>query len=259
MTSSPTTPAAENAAAPAAPTRIDGRTVDQLRPVTITRNWLDHAEGSVLVEFGRTRVLCAASVTEGVPRWRKGSGLGWVTAEYAMLPRATHDRSDRESVKGRIGGRTHEISRLIGRAVRAVVDYKALGENTIVLDCDVLQADGGTRTAAITGAYVALEDAVGWLRDRGAIKAKREPLSGSVCAVSVGIIDGKPMLDLCYEEDVRAETDMNVVLTGDGKFVEVQGTAEGAPFDRRELGELLDLAELGCRELTLLQNKALGR
>jgi ribonuclease PH len=258
MTSSPTTPTPENAA-PAAAARIDGRTTEQLRPVTITRNWLDHAEGSVLVEFGRTRVLCAASVTEGVPRWRKGSGLGWVTAEYAMLPRATHDRSDRESVKGRIGGRTHEISRLIGRAVRAVVDYKALGENTIVLDCDVLQADGGTRTAAITGAYVALEDAVGWLRERGAIKARREPLSGSVCAVSVGIIDGKPMLDLCYEEDVRAETDMNVVCTGDGKFVEVQGTAEGAPFDRRELGELLDLAELGCRELTLLQNKALGR
>jgi ribonuclease PH len=255
MTSSPTT---ENAANPAG-TRIDGRTIDQLRPVTITRNWLDHAEGSVLVEFGRTRVLCAASVTEGVPRWRKGSGLGWVTAEYAMLPRATHDRSDRESVKGRIGGRTHEISRLIGRAVRAVVDYKALGENTIVLDCDVLQADGGTRTAAITGAYVALEDAVTWLRGRGAIKGKHEPLSGSVCAVSVGIIDGKPMLDLCYEEDVRAETDMNVVCTGDGKFVEVQGTAEGAPFDRRELGDLLDLAELGCRELTLLQNKALGR
>jgi ribonuclease PH len=258
MTSSPTTPTPENAA-PAAAARIDGRTTEQLRPVTITRNWLDHAEGSVLVEFGRTRLLCAASVTEGVPRWRKGSGLGWVTAEYAMLPRATHDRSDRESVKGRIGGRTHEISRLIGRAVRAVVDYKALGENTIVLDCDVLQADGGTRTAAITGAYVALEDAVGWLRERGAIKARREPLSGSVCAVSVGIIDGKPMLDLCYEEDVRAETDMNVVCTGDGRFVEVQGTAEGAPFDRRELGDLLDLAELGCRELTQLQDKALGR
>jgi ribonuclease PH len=259
MTSSPTRPTTETAAATAPGARIDGRTDDQLRPVTITRNWLDHAEGSVLVEFGRTRVLCAASVTEGVPRWRKGSGLGWVTAEYAMLPRATHDRSDRESVKGRIGGRTHEISRLIGRAVRAVVDYKALGENTIVLDCDVLQADGGTRTAAITGAYVALEDAVSWLRARGAIKGKHAPLSGSVCAVSVGIIDGKPMLDLCYEEDVRAETDMNVVCTGDGKFVEVQGTAEGAPFDRAELGNLLDLAELGCRELTLLQNKALGR
>jgi ribonuclease PH len=246
------------ATAPGAP-RHDGRDPDQLRPVTITRNWLDHAEGSVLVEFGRTRVLCAASVTEGVPRWRKGSGLGWVTAEYAMLPRATHDRSDRESVKGRIGGRTHEISRLIGRAVRAVVDYKALGENTVVLDCDVLQADGGTRTAAITGAYVALEDAVTWLREKGAIKARQEVLTGSVCAVSVGIIDGRPLLDLCYEEDVRAETDMNVVCTGDGQFVEVQGTAEGAPFDRKELGELLDLAELGCTELTLLQRRALGR
>jgi len=252
-----TTP--QTSATPAPSPRIDGRADDQLRPVTITRNWLDHAEGSVLVEFGRTRVLCAASVTEGVPRWRKGSGLGWVTAEYAMLPRATHDRSDRESVKGRIGGRTHEISRLIGRAVRAVVDYKALGENTIVLDCDVLQADGGTRTAAITGAYVALEDAVSWLREQGAIKGKHEPLTGSVCAVSVGIVDGTPMLDLCYEEDVRAETDMNVVCTGDGRFVEVQGTAEGAPFDRRELGSLLDLAEAGCAELTRLQNKALGR
>jgi ribonuclease PH len=254
------TSAADQTTAPAsgAP-RHDGRSPDQLRPVTITRNWLDHAEGSVLVEFGRTRVLCAASVTEGVPRWRKGSGLGWVTAEYAMLPRATHDRSDRESVKGRIGGRTHEISRLIGRAVRAVVDYKALGENTIVLDCDVLQADGGTRTAAITGAYVALEDAVTWLKNKGAIKAGREVLTGSVCAVSVGIIDGRPLLDLCYEEDVRAETDMNVVLTGDGQFVEVQGTAEGAPFDRKELGALLDLAELGCGELTLLQRQALGR
>ena len=254
-----TTPTPSTDTPPDAGTRIDGRATGRLRPVTITRNWLDHAEGSVLVEFGRTRVLCAASVTEGVPRWRKGSGLGWVTAEYAMLPRATHDRSDRESVKGRIGGRTHEISRLIGRAVRAVVDYRALGENTIVLDCDVLQADGGTRTAAITGAYVALEDAVTWLRDRGAIKGKRQPLTGSVCAVSVGIIDGTPMLDLCYEEDVRAETDMNVVCTGDGRFVEVQGTAEGAPFDRRELGDLLDLAESGCAELTRIQNKALGR
>ena len=238
--------------------RIDGRALDQLRPVTITRNWLDHAEGSVLVEFGRTRVLCAASVTEGVPRWRKGSGLGWVTAEYAMLPRATHDRSDRESVKGRIGGRTHEISRLIGRAVRAVVDYKALGENTIVLDCDVLQADGGTRTAAITGAYVALEDAVSWLRNRGAIKGKHEPLSGSVCAVSVGIIDGVPRLDLPYEEDVRAETDMNVVMTGEGSFVEVQGTAEGAAFSRGELDQLLGLAEAGIGEIFALQRELLA-
>ena len=244
--------------APPTTERADGRVPDQLRPVTITREWLDHAEGSVLIEYGRTRVLCAASVTEGVPRWRKGSGLGWVTAEYAMLPRATHDRTDRESVKGRIGGRTHEISRLVGRAVRAVVDYKALGENTIVLDCDVLQADGGTRTAAITGAYVALADAVAWLRQRGALRGK-EPLSGSVAAVSVGIVGGVPLLDLCYEEDVRAETDMNVVCTGDGRFVEVQGTAEGAPFDRAELNALLDLAAGGCAELTALQNKALGR
>jgi ribonuclease PH len=239
--------------------RVDGRAADQLRPVTITRNWLDHAEGSVLVEFGRTRVLCAASVTEGVPRWRKGSGLGWVTAEYSMLPRATHERSDRESVKGRIGGRTHEISRLVGRAIRAVVDYKALGENTIVLDCDVLQADGGTRTAAITGAYVALVDAVSWLRQKGALRGGKEPLTGSVSAISVGIVGGVPMLDLCYEEDVRAETDMNVVCTGDGRFVEVQGTAEGAPFDRTELDVLLSLATAGCADLAAHQRKALGQ
>jgi len=260
----PLSNAASNAGANAVPgaaasgSRGDGRSPDQLRPVTITRDWLDHAEGSVLVEFGRTRVLCAASVTEGVPRWRKGSGLGWVTAEYAMLPRATHDRSDRESVKGRIGGRTHEISRLVGRAIRAVVDYKALGENTIVLDCDVLQADGGTRTAAITGAYVALADAVTWLKKNGSLRGGKEPLTGSVAAVSVGIIGGVPMLDLCYEEDVRAETDMNVVCTGDGRFVEVQGTAEGAPFDRAELNALLDLAAAGCGDLTALQRKALG-
>src|SRR2546429_268768 len=192
--------------------RPDGRADDALRPVRITRSWLDHAEGSVLVEFGKTRVLCAASVTQGVPRWRQGSGLGWVTAEYAMLPRATHTRSDRESVRGRLGGRTHEISRLAGRALRACIDYKYLGGNTIVIDCDVLQADGGTRTAAITGAYVALADAVSWLRDRGALTA--EPLSASVAAVSVGVLHGEARLDLCYEEDVAAETDMNVVCTG---------------------------------------------
>src|SRR5512132_1213927 len=232
-------------------TRADGRRNDELRPVTITRNWLDHAAGSVLVEFGKTRVLCAASASEGVPRWRKGSGLGWVTAEYAMLPAATNTRSDRESVKGRIGGRTHEISRLVGRSLRAAIDYKALGENTIVLDCDVLQADGGTRTAAITGAYVALADAVSWLRDKNALVA--EPLTSSVAAVSVGIVDGVPMLDLCYEEDVSAETDMNVVRTGDGAFVEVQGTAEGKPFDRPLLDELLDLAVTGCATLTAAQ------
>ena len=236
--------------------RPDGRADNELRPVRISRNWLDHAEGSVLVEFGKTRVLCAASVTEGVPRWRKGSGLGWVTAEYAMLPRSTHTRSDRESVKGRIGGRTHEISRLVGRSLRAAIDYKALGENTIVIDCDVLQADGGTRTAAITGAYVALADAVSWLRGRGALVS--EPLVTSVAAVSVGVIEGVPRLDLCYEEDVTAETDMNVVCTGDGRFIEVQGTAEGAPFDRAELDALLDLAVHGCRELAARQQEALS-
>jgi len=237
--------------------RHDGRADDELRPVTITRDWLDHAEGSVLVEFGKTRVLCAASVTEGVPRWRKGSGLGWVTAEYAMLPRSTHTRSDRESVKGRIGGRTHEISRLVGRSLRAAIDYKALGENTIVIDCDVLQADGGTRTAAITGAYVALADAVSWLRGRGALVS--EPLVTSVAAVSVGVVGGSPVLDLCYEEDVSAETDMNVVCTGDGRFVEVQGTAEGEPFDRAELDLLLDLAASGCAKLAAMQQDALAR
>jgi ribonuclease PH len=237
-------------------TRADGRQADELRPITISRGWLDHAAGSVLVEFGRTRVLCAASATTGVPRWRKDSGLGWVTAEYAMLPSSTHTRSDRESVKGRIGGRTHEISRLIGRSLRAAIDYRALGENTIVLDCDVLQADGGTRTAAITGAYVALADAVAHLRDKGALAG--EPLTGSVAAVSVGVVDGEARLDLPYEEDVRAETDMNVVMTGNGAFVEVQGTAEGAPFDRYLLDALLDLAVAGCADLTAIQRRALS-
>lgn len=240
-------------------TRVDGRSADQLREIRISRGWLDHAEGSVLVEFGRTRVLCAASFTEGVPRWRKGSGEGWVTAEYAMLPRATNTRGDRESVKGRIGGRTHEISRLIGRSLRAVIDYKALGENTIVLDCDVLQADGGTRTAAITGAYVALADAIEWGQRRKFVKAGAQALVGSVSAVSVGVVAGVPMLDLCYAEDVKAETDMNVVVTGDGRFVEVQGTAEGAPFDRAELDALLDLAVGGCADLAALQAEALAR
>ncbi|HET8896195.1 MAG TPA: ribonuclease PH [Protaetiibacter sp.] len=241
-----------------ATTREDGRADDELRPVTITRNWLDHAAGSVLVEFGRTRVLCAASFTEGVPRWRKGSGQGWVTAEYAMLPRSTNDRMDRESVKGRVGGRTHEISRLIGRSLRAIIDTKALGENTIVIDCDVLQADGGTRTAAITGAYVALADAVAWGREKGFIGKNSRALIDTVSAVSVGIIDGTPMLDLAYTEDVRAETDMNIVVTGRGLFVEVQGTAEGAPFDRRELDALLDLGLAGNADLTRIQNEALG-
>ncbi|OIQ75863.1 ribonuclease PH [mine drainage metagenome] len=238
-------------------TRLDGRTDDELRTIRFTRGWSDHAEGSVLVEFGATRVLCTASFTEGVPRWLKGKGTGWVTSEYAMLPRATHTRSDRESVKGKLGGRTQEISRLIGRSLRAIIDTKALGENTIVLDCDVLQADGGTRTAAITGAYVALADAIEWARNKGLLKAGAEPLLSSVAAVSVGIIDGVPRLDLCYEEDVRAETDMNVVCTGDGNFVEVQGTAEGVPFDRALLNQLLDLAVAGCAELTVLQRNAL--
>ncbi|MFT3862264.1 ribonuclease PH [Micropruina sp.] len=238
-------------------TRVDGRAADQLRPVSITRNWLDHAEGSVLVEFGRTRVLVAASVTQGVPRWRKGSGLGWVTSEYAMLPRATNSRSDRESVKGRIGGRTHEISRLIGRSLRAVIDYRALGENTIVLDCDVLQADGGTRTASITGAYVALADAVDWLRQRKALAG--EPLTGSVAAVSVGVIDGTALLDLPYVEDSAAEVDLNIVTDGTGRFIEVQGTAEGQPFDRTMLNALLDLGVAGTAELTRLQAEALAR
>ncbi|MBT2540000.1 ribonuclease PH [Streptomyces sp. ISL-44] len=237
--------------------RIDGRTPEQLRPVTIERGWSKHAEGSVLISFGDTKVFCTASFSEGVPRWRKGSGEGWVTSEYSMLPRSTNTRGDRESVRGKIGGRTHEISRLIGRSLRAVIDYKALGENTIVLDCDVLQADGGTRTAAITGAYVALADAVAWGQQKKLIKAGRKPLTGTVAAVSVGIVDGEPLLDLCYEEDVRAETDMNVVCTGDGRFVEVQGTAEGEPFDRKELNALLDLAAGGCADLEAIQLGAL--
>jgi ribonuclease PH len=236
--------------------RPDGRRPDQLRDVRITRNWLDHAEGSVLVEFGGTRVLCAATVNEEVPRWRRGSGQGWVTAEYAMLPRSTNTRSDRESVRGRIGGRTHEISRLVGRSLRACIDPKALGENTIIIDCDVLQADGGTRTAAITGGYVALADAITWLKGRK--RCKGEPLTTSVSAVSVGILDGAPRLDLCYAEDVIAETDMNVVCTGDGRFVEVQGTAEQEPFDRKLLDSLLDLAVAGCAELTAIQQQALA-
>ncbi|MET8909097.1 ribonuclease PH [Micromonospora sp. NPDC004551] len=238
--------------------RPDGRRPDQLRPVTLTRGWSTHPEGSVLVEFGATRVLCTASVTEGVPRWRKGSGLGWVTAEYAMLPRATNTRSDRESVKGRVGGRTHEISRLIGRSLRACVDLKALGENSVVLDCDVLQADGGTRTAAITGAYVALHDAVTWLAERKALAGKVEKvMHRSVAAVSVGIIAGEPRLDLCYEEDVAAEVDMNVVCTGTGDFVEVQGTGEAGIFAREQLDALLDLGVAGCLELADAQRKAL--
>ncbi|CAB4956504.1 MAG: ribonuclease PH [Actinobacteria bacterium] len=238
--------------------RIDGRSPDQLRPIKFTRNWLNNAEGSVLVEFGNTRVLCVASFTPGVPRWLVGKGGGWVTSEYAMLPRATHTRSDRESVKGKLGGRTQEISRLVGRSLRAVVDTTALGENTIVIDCDVLQADGGTRTAAITGAYVALQDAISWAKEKGHIPVSRNPITQGVSAVSVGIIGGVPMLDLCYEEDVTADTDMNIVCTADGNFVEVQGTAEGKPFDRALLNSLLDLGVSGCNQLSKLQQNALS-
>ena len=239
-------------------TRHDGREANQLREITIERGWSEQAEGSALISFGRTKVLCTASFTNGVPRWLTGKGKGWVTAEYAMLPRSTNERMDREAVKGRVGGRTHEISRLIGRSLRAVVDTKALGENTLVIDCDVLQADGGTRTAAITGAYVALADAIEWGRDKGFSGKNSNPLLDSVAAVSVGIIDGVPLLDLAYVEDVRAETDMNVVVTGRGLFVEVQGTAEGAPFDRNELNALLDLALGGAADLTAMQVAALS-
>ncbi|CAB4587601.1 unannotated protein [freshwater metagenome] len=239
-------------------TRIDGRTNDELRPVIIERGWSVQAEGSALISFGNTKVLCTASFTNGVPRWMAGKGKGWVTAEYAMLPRSTNDRNDRESVKGRIGGRTHEISRLIGRSLRAVVDMKALGENTIVIDCDVLQADGGTRTAAVTGAYIALHDAIEWGRAKGFIGKNATVLIDSVAAISVGIIDGTPMLDLQYTEDVRAETDMNVVATGRGLFVEVQGTAEGAPFDKTELDALLTLATNGTARLTEIQAATLA-
>jgi len=238
------------------PEREDGRTDDELRPVTITRGFTSHPAGSVLIEFGQTRVMCTASVTEGVPRWRKGSGLGWLTAEYAMLPGATHTRSDRESVKGRLGGRTQEISRLIGRSLRACIDLRALGENTIAIDCDVLQADGGTRTAAITGAYVALSDAVTYLGAAGKLTDPR-PLSCAIAAVSVGVVDGRVRVDLPYEEDSRAEVDMNVVATDTGTLVEVQGTGEGATFPRSTLDKLLDAALGACDTLFALQREAL--
>lgn len=237
--------------------RVDGRTPQQMREVTIERGWSAQAEGSALISFGATKVLCTASFTPGVPPWLRGQGKGWVTAEYSMLPRSTNERMARESVKGKIGGRTHEISRLIGRSLRAVVDMKALGENTIVIDCDVLQADGGTRTASITGAYVALAEAIEWARAQGHVAKKAKPLTDSVAAVSVGIVGGVAMSDLAYVEDSKAETDMNVVMTGSGGFVEVQGTAEGAPFSRDELNSLLDLAIASTNELRELQLAAL--
>lgn len=237
--------------------REDGRLDDELRPVTITRGFTKHPAGSVLVEFGQTRVMCTASVTEGVPRWRKGSGLGWLTAEYAMLPAATHTRSDRESVRGKVGGRTQEISRLVGRSLRACIDLAALGENTIAIDCDVLQADGGTRTAAITGAYVALSDAVTYLSAAGRLSDPR-PLSCAIAAVSVGVVDGRVRTDLPYEEDSRAEVDMNVVATDTGTLVEIQGTGEGATFPRTTLDKMLDAALAACDQLFVVQREALA-
>ena len=238
-------------------TRADGRKPDELRPVTIERGWSDQAEGSALITAGSTKVLCTASFTPGVPRWLSGQGTGWVTAEYGMLPRSTNERMSRESVKGKIGGRTHEISRLIGRSLRCAIDFAGLGENTIVIDCDVLQADGGTRTASITGAYVALVDAINWAKKEGHLAQNAAVIKDSVAAISVGIVDGQPLLDLAYTEDVAADTDMNVVVTGSGAFVEVQGTAEGDPFDRAELDALLDLALQGTTELAVLQRQAL--
>ncbi|MBA3773670.1 MAG: ribonuclease PH [Ramlibacter sp.] len=235
--------------------RSGGRAADQLRPIRITRGYTIHAEGSVLIEFGNTKVLCTASVEEKVPPHKRGSGEGWVTAEYGMLPRSTHTRSDREAARGKQSGRTQEIQRLIGRSMRAVFDLKALGERTIHLDCDVLQADGGTRTAAITGAFVAAQDAVGKLIAQGKLTAS--PITAPVAAVSVGIIQGTPLLDLEYIEDVDCDTDMNVVMTGAGHYVEVQGTAEGAAFTRAEMDELLRLAEKGIGELVGLQRRAL--
>ena len=234
--------------------RPNARALDALRPVTITRHYTMHAEGSVLIAFGNTQVLCTASVEEKVPGHKKGSGEGWVTAEYGMLPRATHSRSDREAARGKQSGRTQEIQRLIGRALRSVFDLKLLGERTIHLDCDVIQADGGTRTAAITGAFVAAQDAVNWLI--GQDKITQLPILNSVAAISVGIVQGTPLLDLEYVEDSACDTDMNVVMTGAGHYVEVQGTAEGAAFTRAEMDKLLALADKGIRELIQLQQAA---
>ena len=235
--------------------RTANRAYNELRPIAIERGYTKHAEGSVLVSFGHTKVLCTASVEEKVPPFKRGSGQGWLTAEYGMLPRATHTRSDREAAKGKQSGRTQEIQRLIGRSLRAVFDLDALGERTISLDCDVLQADGGTRTAAITGAFVAAHDAVNWLLKQGRLQAS--PIRDFVAAVSVGVVQQVPLLDLEYTEDSACDTDMNVVMTGSGGFVEIQGTAEGAPFSRDEMDLLLGLADKGIRELNALQKKAL--
>jgi ribonuclease PH len=236
--------------------RASGRRADELRPLRITRRYTKHAEGSVLIEAGDTKVLCTASVEEGVPPFMKGKGSGWLTAEYGMLPRATNIRGRREAADGKQSGRTQEIQRLVGRSLRSVADLAALGERTIRLDCDVLQADGGTRCAAITGACVALADAIAWCRERGLVAG--DPLREFVAAVSVGVVDGTPVLDLDYAEDSACDTDMNVVMTGGGSFVEVQGTAEGAPFTREEMDVLVSLAELGIRRLITAQKAALG-
>jgi ribonuclease PH len=237
-------------------TRTGGRAADALRPITITRHYTRHAEGSVLVEFGHTKVLCTASVEEKVPSHVRGTGRGWVTAEYGMLPRSTHTRSDREAARGKQSGRTQEIQRLIGRSLRCVFDLGAMGERTIALDCDVIQADGGTRTAAITGAFVAAHDAVSWMQGRGLVT--RSPIRDFVAAVSVGIVEGTPLLDLEYVEDSACGTDMNVVMTGTGGYVEVQGTAEGAPFSPAEMSSLLSLADRGIRQLVDMQRRALA-
>ncbi len=237
--------------------RVDGRKPDEIRKVTIQRNFLPHAEGSVLIEMGGTRVVCTATVEERVPKWLMGAGQGWITAEYGMLPRSTGIRMPREASLGRVGGRTQEIQRLIGRSLRSVVELKALPEITIWLDCDVIQADGGTRTASITGSFIALYEALRWLVEQG--KMSELPLSEFVSAISVGIVDGVPMLDLCYEEDCHAQVDMNVVMTGSGKFIEIQGTAEDHPFEKSELNEMLGLAEKGISELVSIQQQVLGK
>ncbi|MGM0481517.1 MAG: ribonuclease PH [Pseudomonadota bacterium] len=236
--------------------RPSGRTAQQIRPITITRNFTKHAEGSILIEFGDTKVLCNASVEAGVPRFLKGKGQGWVTAEYSMLPRSTHTRSQREAARGKQGGRTMEIQRLIARSLRACIDLKALGENTVTLDCDVLQADGGTRTASITGACVALVDALNYMRSKGMVKVN--PLKEMVAAISVGIVDGQPVSDLDYLEDSRAETDMNVVMTEAGKFIEIQGTAEGEAFSYDEMQSLVETARHSIKELIDIQKSALA-
>ncbi len=235
--------------------RIDGRKPDEMRPVSIKRNYTKFSQGSVLIEVGNTRVICTASVEDSVPPHKKNTGEGWVTAEYSLLPGSTPRRVSRESSRGKVGGRTHEIQRLIGRSMRAIVDLSAIGERTIWLDCDVIQADGGTRVASITGAYVALVDAISWLKDN--VKITGEPISGSVAAVSVGVVDGVPLLDLCYEEDVSADVDMNIVLTGDGEYIELQGTAEKQTFSEEELAQMMGQAKKGISELTLIQKDAL--